>query len=180
MKRQELIRLMTEKAQSVQTIVANIRSLDEAFKYSAELTQQQGGETLACLGFADMTNLRQVCDMQKIRLLDSPMRNHLNQIHTALTAADWGIAETGTLVADSTSEDMRIATMLAETHVAVIPASKIFPDAMSLQKELSELQKDSPRYLAFISGASRTADIERVMTIGVHGPQALHILILED
>jgi L-lactate dehydrogenase complex protein LldG len=121
MKRQELIRLMTEKAQSVQTIVTNIRSLDEAFEYSAELTQQQGGETLACLGFADMANLRQACDMQNLRLLDTPMRNHLNQIHTSLTLADWGIAETGTLVADSTSEYMRIATMLAENHVAVIP-----------------------------------------------------------
>lgn len=180
MKKHELIRLMTEKAQGVQTVVANIKNFDDAFRYSAELTQKQGGETLACLGFADTANLRQVCDMQNLRLLDSPLRNHLNQIHTALTSADWGIAETGTLVADSTSEDMRIATMLAETHVAVVPASKIYPDALSLQKELSGLQKDSPRYLAFISGASRTADIERILTIGVHGPQALHILILED
>ncbi len=70
--------------------------------------------------------------------------------------------------------------MPAETHVAVIPASMIYPDALSFHKELSVLQKNFPRYLAFISGAGRTADIQRVLTIGVHGPQALHILILED
>jgi len=40
--------------------------------------------------------------------------------------------------------------------------------------------KSAPRYLSFISGASRTADIERVLTIGVHGPRELHLLILDE
>lgn len=40
--------------------------------------------------------------------------------------------------------------------------------------------KKTPNYLAFITGASRTADIERVLALGVHGPLELHILILED
>ena len=80
---------------------------------------------------------------------------------------------------DSTSEDFRIATMLCETHVAVLPKSRIVPDVMSLEDELASALKTAPKYLAFISGASRTADIERVLTIGVHGPQELHLLILE-
>jgi L-lactate dehydrogenase complex protein LldG len=42
------------------------------------------------------------------------------------------------------------------------------------------MMKNTHSYVAFISGASRTADIERVLTIGVHGPQELHILILND
>jgi L-lactate dehydrogenase complex protein LldG len=51
---------------------------------------------------------------------------------------------------------------------------------MELESELREGMKSAPRYVSFISGASRTADIERVLTIGVHGPQELHLLILDD
>jgi L-lactate dehydrogenase complex protein LldG len=71
--------------------------------------------------------------------------------------------------------------MLAETHVAVLPASKIKPDSMSLANELNAvLKRDASIYYAFITGASRTADIERVLAVGVHGPKELHILIMEE
>ncbi len=81
---------------------------------------------------------------------------------------------------DSRSEDLRLATMLAETHVAVLPVSRLRPDSLALEAEMRRLMDSPPSYLAFITGASRTADIERVLTIGVHGPQELHLLILED
>jgi L-lactate dehydrogenase complex protein LldG len=70
--------------------------------------------------------------------------------------------------------------MLSEVHVAVLPKSKIVPDAFALQETLTERFSQPPCYFAFITGASRTADIERVLTIGVHGPQELHLLLLEE
>ena len=111
-------------------------------------------------------------------LLDPPLRSAADHIHTALTLVDGGIAETGSLVLDSSSEDIRIATMLAETHVGVVKADSIAASAEDFEKQLdAALQADEPCYTAFITGASRTADIERVLAIGVHGPKELHILI---
>lgn len=72
---------------------------------------------------------------------------------------------------ESTNEDIRLATMLPETSVLLIRRSTILPGnengAEVLQKFFG---KAEPEFLAFISGPSRTADIERVLTLGVHGP----------
>lgn len=179
----DFIQLMKEKAETVQAIVSKINHMEQAFRYTIDLTQKQGGKTIAATGLKpnETRLLKKACEASELELLDFPLKLHAGGIHTSLTPVDWGIAETGTLVIDSSSEDVRIATMLAETHIAVLPASKIKPDSESLEAELNAVLKaDTPSYYAFITGASRTADIERVLAIGVHGPQELHILIVEE
>jgi len=109
------------------------------------------------------------------------LRDHADDLHVSLTLAEYGIAETGSLMVASDSEEIRIATMLAQIHVAVLPASKIKPDAEAIASSLDAvLKKDTPSYTAFITGPSRTADIERVLAIGVHGPVELHLLLKKD
>ena len=182
MERHEQIRLFKEKAEAVQTSVTDVTGLQQAFLYAIEITKNQGGSTIAApaLGPEERSQLAELCRQAEITLLTDSLRDHIGKIHTGFTLGDWGIAETATLVLDSSSEDVRIATMLSETHVAVLPGSRIRADAMELESELGEMMKSAPRYLAFISGASRTADIERVLTIGVHGPQELHLLVLDE
>jgi L-lactate dehydrogenase complex protein LldG len=174
MQNPDLVKLMTKKAEAVSAIVSKIQSVREACRYAIDLTVKQEGKTIVASGFAqkDQAFLKTACEAKGVAFLEFPLRPHADKIHTAITFADWGIAETGTLVLDSTPEDVRLATMLAETHVAVLPGSKIKPDSILKTKGAS--------YTAFITGASRTADIERVLAIGVHGPQELHILILEE
>jgi len=178
----DLIRLMKEKAEAVQAVVVKIKTMKEAFQYTVDLTRRQGGTSMVAMGLEtqDVNLLEKACKTADLTFLKPPLRSHANEIHTALTPVDWGIAETGTLVLDSSSEDVRIATMLSETHVALLPVSKIKPDVTALENEINAVLKaDGSSYYAFITGASRTADIERVLTIGVHGPQELHILIME-
>lgn len=177
----DLVQRMKEKAEAVQTIVSDIEDLRQAFQYTVDITKKQGGSAIAAPGLdeADRLLLDELCRESGLTLLTENLRNHIGQMQAGFSKADWGIAETATLVLDSSSEDMRIATMLSETHVAVLPKSRIRPDTMALESELTEMIKSPQRYLSFISGASRTADIERVLTIGVHGPQEFHILFLD-
>jgi L-lactate dehydrogenase complex protein LldG len=182
MQKSDLRKTMKEKAESIQAVVEGVKTFDDVFRYAIDLTKKQGGKSIAAPLWDEkkLSSLQKFCDTSDLQLLTPPLRAHLTDIHTALTPAQWGIAETGTLVLNSRSEDLRIATMLSETHVAVLKESRIRADAMTLKDALDEQMKASPSYLAFITGPSRTADIERVLTIGVHGPQELHILIMED
>jgi L-lactate dehydrogenase complex protein LldG len=179
----DLIQLMKEKAEAVQAVVVKIKTKKEAFRYTVDLTRQQGGKSMVAMGLEaqDVSLLENSCKTAGLVFLKPPLRSNANDIHTALTPVDWGIAETGTLVFDSSSEDIRIATMLSETHVALLPVSKIKPDVAAPENEINAILKaNGSSYYAFITGASRTADIERVLAIGVHGPQELHILIMEE
>lgn len=173
---------MKEKAGLVQAVVSEAGNLDDVIAYAVKLTLSQKGKTIVAPGLdaESINKLKEVCMASGIKVIDPPYRSHLEGIHTALTSADWAIAETGSLVLDSSSEDLRIATMLSETHVAWIPASRIMPDAEALSSYLREKMLVFPSYMSFITGPSRTADIERILAIGVHGPQELHILLLED
>ncbi len=170
------------RAAAVQVVVTAVTDLAQARRYAVELTHKQGGTAIAAPGWdaESLAALEQECAAAGLSLCRQNLREQYGGFHTGFTRADWGLAATGTLVLDSTSEDLRLATMLCETHVAVLPASRLQPDSLALEAEMARLMQAPPRYLAFITGASRTADIERVLTLGVHGPLELHLLILED
>jgi L-lactate dehydrogenase complex protein LldG len=178
---QSELELFKEKAAAVQVVIEEIPDLAAAFDYAVELTTKQGGKAMAAFGWKGKNRglLEAACTRAGVSLVTDNLREQAD-LHTALTLADWGIAETGSLVLGSRSEDLRLATMLAETHVAVLPLSRLQPDSLALEAEMRRRMASPPSYLAFITGASRTADIERVLTIGVHGPKELHVLMLED
>ena len=92
-----------------------------------------------------------------------------------------GVATTGTCVVETDAEETRLQTMLPEISVIVLKASDIVEDLSDLASYLRTRQSNGKiSYTSFITGPSRTADIERVSAIGVHGPLELHIILVED
>ena len=104
-------------------------------------------------------------------------RDRAEQAHIGITQMHWGIANTGTLVQDSTAAAERLASMLPFIHLAIVGTEAIVADMPTLLETVHP--KDSA-YIALISGPSRTADIERVLTIGVHGPERLIVVCVDD
>ncbi len=96
-----------------------------------------------------------------------------------ITGCFCAVAETGTLMMCSSPDTPATVSLLPETHVAVVRATRILPymeDAWNLARaELGTL----PRAVNFISGPSRTGDIEQTIVLGAHGPYRVHLVIVE-
>ena len=99
-----------------------------------------------------------------------------------VTAADYAIAETGTIVLSSDEPNALLVSLLPPVHIAVLRSSQI---AGTLDEVISKLSKerigrvDPSRSVTLITGPSRTSDVELVLSIGVHGPKELHVIILD-
>ena len=95
-----------------------------------------------------------------------------------VTGAFCAIAETGTLMMCSGPGTPPATSLLPETHIAVLRRDRIvvgMEDAWALLRSEHEAL---PRAVNFISGPSRTADIEQTVTLGAHGPYRVHILLV--
>jgi L-lactate dehydrogenase complex protein LldG len=97
-----------------------------------------------------------------------------------LTGVYCAVAETGSLVCFSGPRTPASTTLLPETHIAVVPASRVLmgmEDVWALaRRERGEL----PRAVNFISGPSRTGDIEQTIVLGAHGPYRVHIVLVRS
>lgn len=94
-----------------------------------------------------------------------------------ITSAQWGIAETGTLVLESEREQHRLTSLVPPVHLCLLRASEI---RQTLGEILQLLSRDLSRTVTFITGASRTSDIELTLAVGVHGPKELHVIVIRD
>lgn len=178
----DCVQKLMEKAQLVQAVTTRVSGLEEAADYTCSLLGEAGKSGLAVVGFpeSDQAILKADFDKKGIRILSSPLRDRMRDIRVALTPCAYAIAETGSLVLLSQSEDLRLASMLSDTHVVCVNPETVFADAFSFSETLRREIESGCGYVSFITGASRTADIERVLAIGVHGPQQLHILLMGD
>ena len=193
MKKDKLLSSFKEKASMVSAFVHEVSGINDALKKTVDLCLKKSPcenlmpkvqasantKVIAApnLDPPEFELLQSFCKGKDITLIKEKMRNFPGGIEMGVTLMDFGIADTGTLVLNSDSEETRLATMLCETHVAILEKANIRRTALEMSDELNEMVKQPSSYTAFITGASRTADIERVLALGVHGTLELHILL---
>jgi L-lactate dehydrogenase complex protein LldG len=92
-----------------------------------------------------------------------------------VTEADFLLPETGTLVLGSSFEKPRAVSLLPRIHLAIVHPNMLRADMHQVFAEARD-----PHYLLFITGPSRTADIELTVTLGVHGPRHLFVWMMDE
>ncbi|RNC70343.1 MAG: lactate utilization protein [Desulfuromonadales bacterium] len=157
-------------AEAVGATVKRFTTLSEAITSLRELVS---GRSVAASSLPDSVH-------SLIAPLHFASRNMLDQAEVGISFAQAGIAATGSVLLELSAPTERSATALPPVHVVLLRASTIVPNLAALRDTLqAALSANGGRYLSLITGPSRTADIERVLTIGVHGPKELYLLIIE-
>jgi len=131
------------------------------------------------IALSDMPSIERIMymtDLEIEELAIAPSASEIFSFDVGISTAQAAIADTGTLVLDSAYERNRLVSLVPPVHIAIVDASCIVE---TLGEALTLLRKDneiSPA-VTFITGPSRTADIELTLAIGVHGPQELFVII---
>ena len=102
-------------------------------------------------------------------------KHEMSQCDLGITEADYLLPETGTIVLGSSAERPRAVSLLPRVHLAVVRSEMLRPDMHQVFAEAKDRN-----YLVFITGPSRTADIELTTTLGVHGPKNLYVWVMEE
>ncbi len=110
---------------------------------------------------------------------EEELRARLLEADVGITAVDYALAETGTLVLSAAGTRPRGVSLLPSLHVALVEERQIVPrlgDALAAFSSLAE-RGVMPSAVHFVTGPSRTSDIENDLTIGVHGPAAVVAIV---
>lgn len=109
---------------------------------------------------------------------DQDLREKTEASYIGITAADWGIAESATLIQITRPGMPRSTSLVPSIHIGLLRRSNILAN-LSEGYAMLRREKDAGS-ITFISGPSKTADIEAHMVHGAHGPREMHVVIVED
>ena len=147
----------------------------------ADLFAKQGLKTV-CVAETPLLKELGVVDALKkagVEVFTDHIRLHAETAQGGISETQYGIASLGSMLQVGDEVDARLVATMSEDYFGIVKASTIVNDYDAMFDIISDM-KDMPNFVGFITGPSRTADIECVSTVGVHGPLRLSAIVLED
>jgi L-lactate dehydrogenase complex protein LldG len=185
-----LLTSFVREAQAAGSEVYQPATYEDVLEILTDLVKQAGQQAITWadedLPIKDIRELlfragvtRHVPDIAREPLMRREQWRNFDNVRVGITGALGGLADTGTIIVASGRHRSRAASLLPETHIALLPTDRLYPtmQAFFAASSAQELTENSSN-LVFITGPSRTADIEMIITRGVHGPKRLCIVRL--
>ena len=196
---EDLAARLQRELEGVGGSVARVKHVAEAAQYVTRLAQEKGAEVVVrwqseLLDTLEIDDALQASganvhtasptDAAAAANRRQEMRDLLARADLGLSGVDAVIAETGTLMLTAQPGQMRGVSLLPPVHVAVARTDQIvatFAAALRTVRQAGEdMQQNLTSCISFVTGPSRTGDIELKLTVGVHGPGELHLVLLDE
>jgi L-lactate dehydrogenase complex protein LldG len=177
-----LFNTFKEKAEAFTVKVIRCATAEEAEKAIHRELKEGGFKKVVSVPLEkiNLETVKQKAQADGIEFITDLNRDVIEQAEFGISEFDLGISTLGTIAQDATDVYKRLVSTLPLTHLAIINTKSLvgtFEDALAVIQET--YGNEIPGFMAFVTGPSKTADIERVLTIGVHGPERLIVVCVD-
>jgi len=177
---EERIDFFTAKVEELGDVIYRCESAESAVKVIVEIASKL--EDVKSIEFdQDAIELIGLSAESKIESLPiSVMSSHKEPFESivGVAIADLGVAETGTVIISAQKEISRLTTLLPPVSIILLTTDRILEDLADAV--VKQPASDSTSMVAWITGSSRTADIDGVLIRGAHGPKELHVILTDN
>lgn len=173
-----------ENATNAAAEIFEVNSWDEAQAKVLELIADQKATKICGVGHEEDARVAKIYEtisnLEGVTIYTNKFEiaEHAEQSDIGISCAEFHIAETGSVCVDTKSFEARVTSMLPVMHIVFLNKNHGVNTLEDAFKVISPVFKDG--HMGFITGPSRTADIERVLTIGVHGPARFIIIAIDE
>jgi L-lactate dehydrogenase complex protein LldG len=169
------------RAQNVAAKVFRVKTAVEAQSVIVDIIKSsQAKKVVATNEIVSPSGLRNTLKTMNVELYteQSDIRTHADTSDVGIAGVEFGIAETGSVCEDGFAIEQRLTTTLPPISIVIMHSGNVVPSIAAAFETISKVFDRG--YISFITGPSRTSDIERVLTIGVHGPSQLVIIAIDE
>jgi len=169
------------KLQNVAGECHRVKTFQEASELIVKIVQEKGIESIAMINspMAKAMNLKEALSANGVKVFTDRYPETAASANAGITEMKWAVAELGTLVQYCEDVNERLCSSFTPIHIALVQTSTLLPDIMSALITIKN-EPRIPGFVGFVTGPSRTSDIERVLTIGVHGPEQLIAVFVDE
>jgi L-lactate dehydrogenase complex protein LldG len=171
--------LFREKCIQLRTDFQPVAGTEEAATVLATLRDRHGWTVVGSHHHPLVDPLVQTLGLETVYMEQHPEAKSLERCSVGITACDALLAQTGSILLTTRSAGGRALSVLPPHHVVIARIDQLLPDLPAAFELLYAKYGDNyPSFVTFITGPSRTGDIERILVLGAHGPRNLTILLI--
>lgn len=177
----EQVALFAKQSEVLRTEFCEYASPVAAAEHLARLARENGWQRLALHAgrLADAVAASLPGDLELLRIDGGYEKNALEACDAGLTECESLVAQTGSVCVTARSSGGRALSVLPPHHVVIASRAQLVPDLAAAYEHLAaKYGARYPSFISFISGPSRTGDIERILVLGAHGPKKLTVLLV--
>ena len=188
----DLVERFIAETTALKTVVVRVEGPEHVAAKVADICKAEGISSVVLSGSQFLAELTLKWQLEQFgltssrvaELQDAPKEElvaHLAGRQAGITAVDCAIAETGTILLTSDQDQSLLVSLLPPVHVAIVKVSQIVQSLSTAIERLGSqhmIHGSSTRSASFISGPSRTSDVELTLSIGVHGPKELYLVLV--